>query len=77
VAAKPPVPGNRASRPFTELFMRIIKRPKASKLGLEAHYVSSTRPATGQTPGAAIANLGHWVIRPANSRSTTRVWRFH
>jgi hypothetical protein len=57
--------------------MRIIKRPKASKLGLEAHYVSSTRPATGQTTGAAIANLGHWVIRPANSRSTTRVWRFH
>jgi hypothetical protein len=46
-------------------------------MGLEAHYVSSTRPTTGPTTGAAIANLGHWVIRPANSRTTTRVWRFH
>jgi hypothetical protein len=56
--------------------MRLLKRPKASKPGLEAHYVSSVRPATG----AGIANLGptvgHWVIRPANSRTTTRVWRF-
>ena len=57
--------------------MRLYKRPKASKLGLEAHYVSSTRPATGPATGSAIANLGHWVIRPANSRTTTRVWRFH
>jgi hypothetical protein len=77
VAAKPPVPGNRASRPFTEHYMRFSKRPKASKLGLEAHYVSSTRPATGQATALAIANLSHWVIRPANSRTTTRVWRFH
>jgi len=57
--------------------MRLTKRPKASKLGLEAHYVSSTRPATGQATGPGIAHLGHWVIRPANSRTTTRVWRFH
>ena len=57
--------------------MRITKRPKASKPGLEAHYVSSTRPAAGPTTGPAIAHLGHWVIRPANSRTTTRVWRFH
>jgi hypothetical protein len=57
--------------------MRLYKRPKASKLGLEAHYVSSTRPATGPATGSAVANLGHWVIRPANSRTTTRVWRFH
>lgn len=53
--------------------MRTTKRRKASKLGLEAHYVSSTRPAQ-QQPG--VANLGHWVIRPINSRTTTRVWRF-
>ena len=53
--------------------MRTTKRPKASKPGLEAHYVSSTRPATGP----AIAHLSHWIIRPANSRTTTRVWRFH
>jgi hypothetical protein len=51
--------------------MRLPKRPKASKPGLEAHYVSSTRPAT-----APVANLGHWVVRPINSRTTTRVWRF-
>jgi hypothetical protein len=57
--------------------MRLYKRPKASKLGLEAHYVSSTRPATASATGQGIANLGHWVIRPANSRTTTRVWRFH
>jgi hypothetical protein len=55
--------------------MRITKRRKASK-GLEAHYVSSTRPAAGLTTGPAIAHLGHWVIRPINSRTTTRVWRF-
>jgi hypothetical protein len=58
--------------PFTELPMRIIKRPKAAKLGLEAHYLSQARPA----PAPAVANLGHWVVRPANARSTTRVWRF-
>ena len=57
--------------------MRTTKRPKASKPGLEAHYVSSTRPAAGPTTGPAIAHLGHWIIRPANSRTTTRVWRFH
>ena len=51
--------------------MRTTKRRKASK-GLEAHYVSSTRPAAAP----AIAHLGHWVIRPMNSRTTTRVWRF-
>jgi len=54
--------------------MRTTKRRKASKPGLEAHYVSSTRPIA-QQPG--IANLGHWVIRPVNSRTTARVWRFH
>jgi hypothetical protein len=57
--------------------MLLPKRPKASKPGLEAHYVSSTRPATGPATGPAIAHLGHWVIRPINSRTTTRVWRFH
>jgi hypothetical protein len=57
--------------------MRITKRPKASKPGLEAHYVSSTRPVTGSAAGQAIAHLGHWVIRPVNSRSTARIWRFH
>jgi hypothetical protein len=56
--------------------MRTTKRRKASKQGLEAHYVSSTRPAPGLTTGPAIAQLGHWVIRPMNSRTTTRVWRF-
>lgn len=57
--------------------MRLRKRLKAAKPGLEAHYVSQARPATT----APVANLGptvgHWVIRPANSRTTTRVWRFH
>lgn len=61
--------------------MRLSKRPKASKPGLEAHYVSQARPATVPTPGPTIAHLGptvgHWVIRPINSRTTTRVWRFH
>ncbi|MDQ7250000.1 hypothetical protein [Dongia sedimenti] len=52
--------------------MRTTKRRKASKQGLEAHYVSSTRPASAP----AIAHLGHWIIRPMNSRTTTRVWRF-
>jgi hypothetical protein len=56
--------------------MRTTKRPKASKPGLEAHYVSSTRPAPALTTGP-VANLGHWVVRPINSRTTTRVWRFH
>jgi hypothetical protein len=72
VAADAPS-GEMSGGPFTEPSMRITKRPKASKPGLEAHYVSSTRPATGP----AIAHLGHWIIRPANSRTTTRVWRFH
>ena len=57
--------------------MRIIKRLKASKPGLEAHYVSSTRPVTGPTSSQAVANLGHWTVRPVNSRSTARIWRFH
>ncbi|GAB2174567.1 hypothetical protein [Dongia sp. agr-C8] len=56
--------------------MRIIKRLKASKSGLEVHYLSQVRPATGLATAPAVANLGHWVIRPANSRTTTRVWRF-
>jgi hypothetical protein len=56
--------------------MRITKRRKASSQRLEAHYVSSTRPAAGLALGPATAHLGHWVIRPMNSRTTTRVWRF-
>ncbi|WP_395018809.1 hypothetical protein [Dongia sp.] len=56
--------------------MRFIKRLKASKPGLEAHYLSQSRPATGLATAPGIANLGHWVVRPANSRTTTRVWRF-
>ena len=64
----PPIP--RGS--FTEPSMRTTKRRKALKQGLEAHYVTPTRPATGP----AIAHLGHWVIRPMNSRTTTRVWRY-
>ena len=56
--------------------MRHRKRHKASKPGLEAHYVSSTRPAAGPMGAPAIAHLGHWVIRPMNSRTTARVWRF-
>jgi hypothetical protein len=56
--------------------MRTTKRRKASGQRLEAHYVSSARPAAGPTTGPAIAHLGHWVIRPMNSRTTTRVWRF-
>jgi hypothetical protein len=52
--------------------MRTTKRRKAHRQGLEAHYVSSTRPAT--LP--ANAQMGHWVIRLINSRTTTRIWRF-
>ncbi len=52
--------------------MRTTKRRKASRQGLEAHYVSSTRPATQPS----LPHSGHWVIRPINSRTTTRVWRF-
>lgn len=51
--------------------MRIAKRRKVSRQRLEAHYVSSTRPAY-----PAAAPFGHWVIRPLNSRTTARIWRF-
>jgi hypothetical protein len=49
--------------------MRTTKRRKASRPGLEAHYVSQARPV------AQAAGHGHWVIRPVNSRTTTRIWR--
>jgi hypothetical protein len=72
VAANLPLSGSTSRGPLMEHSMRATKRRKALRQGLEAHYVSQARPAIQPVLPAS----GHWVIRPMNSRTTTRVWRF-